>query len=113
FCDVPTTDPHYRRKTSGLTRDTMDDARLRRPGSQLRFGKMAGRRSHLRKDLCRHARERTTVRLSGGNRPVSTNHENQLAAEVAGLADFVRRDGVAELVLRHLGRTDRADPDQL
>jgi putative intracellular protease/amidase len=26
FCDVPATDPHYRRKTSGLTRDTMDDA---------------------------------------------------------------------------------------
>ena len=26
FCDVPITDPHYRRKTSGLTRDTMDDA---------------------------------------------------------------------------------------
>jgi putative intracellular protease/amidase len=26
FCDVPTTDPHYRRKTSGLKRDTMDDA---------------------------------------------------------------------------------------
>jgi putative intracellular protease/amidase len=26
FCNVPGTDPHYRRKTSGLTRDTMDDA---------------------------------------------------------------------------------------
>jgi putative intracellular protease/amidase len=26
FCDVSSTDPHYRRKTSGLTRDTMDDA---------------------------------------------------------------------------------------
>lgn len=26
FCDVPTTDPHYRRKTSGLARDTMAEA---------------------------------------------------------------------------------------
>ena len=26
FCDVPATDPHYRRKTSGLKRDTMDDS---------------------------------------------------------------------------------------
>ena len=26
FCDVPSTDPHYRRKTSGLKRDSMDDA---------------------------------------------------------------------------------------
>ena len=25
FCDVPKEDPHYRRKTSGLVRDTMDD----------------------------------------------------------------------------------------
>ena len=27
FLDVPRTDPDYRRKTSGLQRDTMDDAR--------------------------------------------------------------------------------------
>jgi putative intracellular protease/amidase len=27
FIDIPTTDPEYRRKTSGLQRDTMDDAR--------------------------------------------------------------------------------------
>lgn len=27
FLDVPKTDPHFRRKTSGLQRDTMDDAR--------------------------------------------------------------------------------------
>ena len=26
FCDVPETDPHYHRKTSGLKRDSMDDA---------------------------------------------------------------------------------------
>jgi len=26
FCDVPWTDPHFRRKTSGLARDTIDDA---------------------------------------------------------------------------------------
>jgi hypothetical protein len=25
FCDVPKEDPYYRRKTSGLVRDTMDD----------------------------------------------------------------------------------------
>jgi hypothetical protein len=43
---------------------------------------------------------------------MSTDDENQLAAEVAGFADPVRRDGIAELVARHLGRTNRSCRDQ-
>ena len=57
FRDVPRTDPHFRRKTSGLARDTVDDetSGLRGPGSPLRLGQMAGRRPHLRQDLRRRA----------------------------------------------------------
>src|SRR5581483_6537053 len=51
----------------GARYDERFDACLCRQGSQLRVGEMAGRRSHLRKDFCRHDREQAKFRLSRGS----------------------------------------------
>src|SRR5262249_3626158 len=46
-------------------------------------------------------------------RHTSTDHEHQLAAEMAGLAYFVRGHSFAELKARHFRRADRPDRYQL